>query len=211
VLSCLRLRLLKDTLRRHSTEKQACGPRHTPEKRVKTNLSGRATLDMPVCSTLHTLLSLRSTSFTCRCNHTPTGFCGRRREHKRSHVRTRTNKSPCSLERFDSSCPCLHTPSLQPAIFSPIASGNVYNGHTDNERLLSTLLLKGTMPMSEPTQELIVSELRRRVQVSIVELMQVLGLQFASILPQEIQRMKASGLVMYEEPLRLYSVISLPR
>jgi hypothetical protein len=87
----------------------------------------------------------------------------------------------------------------------------VYNGHTDNERLLSTLLLKGTMPMSEPTQELIVSELRRRVQVSIVELMQVLGLQFASILPQEIQRMKASGLVMYEEPLRLYSVISLPR
>jgi hypothetical protein len=87
----------------------------------------------------------------------------------------------------------------------------VYNGHTDNERLLSTLLLKGTMPMSEPTQELIVSELRRRVQVSIVELMQVLGLQFASILPQEIQRMKASGLVMYEEPLGLYSVISLPR
>jgi hypothetical protein len=87
----------------------------------------------------------------------------------------------------------------------------VYNGHTDNERLLSTLLLKGTMPMSEPTQELIVSELRRRVQVSIVELMQVLGLQFASILPQEIQRMKASGLVIYEEPLGLYSVISLPR
>jgi hypothetical protein len=65
--------------------------------------------------------------------------------------------------------------------------------------------------MSEPTQELIVSELRRRVQVSIVELMQVLGLQFASILPQEIQRMKASGLVIYEEPLGLYSVISLPR
>jgi hypothetical protein len=67
------------------------------------------------------------------------------------------------------------------------------------------------MPMSEPTQELIVSELRRRVRVSIAELMQVLGLQFASILPQEIQRMKDSGLVLYEELLGLYSVISLPR
>jgi hypothetical protein len=65
--------------------------------------------------------------------------------------------------------------------------------------------------MHEPTQELIVSELRRRVRVSIAELMQVLGLQFASILPQEIQRMKDSGLVVYEEPLGLYSVISLPR
>jgi hypothetical protein len=70
---------------------------------------------------------------------------------------------------------------------------------------------KGTLPMSEPTQELIVSELRRRVRVSMAELMQVLGLQFASILPQEIQRMKDSGLVVYEEPLGLYSVISLPR
>jgi hypothetical protein len=70
---------------------------------------------------------------------------------------------------------------------------------------------KGTMPMSEPTQDLIVSELRRRVSISIVELLQVLGLQFASILPQEIQRMKASGLVVYEEPLGPSSVLSLPR
>ena len=65
--------------------------------------------------------------------------------------------------------------------------------------------------MNEPTQDLIVSELRRRVSVSIAELTQVLGLQFASILPQEIQRMKASGMVVYEEPLGLYSVLSLPR
>ena len=65
--------------------------------------------------------------------------------------------------------------------------------------------------MSEPTQELIVSELHRRVRVSIAELTQVLGVQFASVLPQEIQRMKASGLVVYDEPLGLYSVISLPR
>ena len=65
--------------------------------------------------------------------------------------------------------------------------------------------------MSEPTQELIVSELRRRVRVSLVELMQVLEVQFASILPQEIQRMKASGVVVYEEPLGLYSLLSLPQ
>ena len=65
--------------------------------------------------------------------------------------------------------------------------------------------------MSEPTQELIIAELRRRVRVSIAELMQVLGVQFASILPQEIQRMKNSGLVVYDEPLGPSSVISLPR
>jgi len=70
---------------------------------------------------------------------------------------------------------------------------------------------KGTVPMSEPTQERIVSELRRRVRVSIADLTQVLGLQFASILPQEIQRMKASGVVVYDEPLGPYSVLSLPR
>ena len=70
---------------------------------------------------------------------------------------------------------------------------------------------KGTLPMSEPTQELIVSELRRRVRVSIAELIQVLGLQVASILPQEIQRMKESGLVVYDEPLGPSSVLSLPR
>jgi hypothetical protein len=66
--------------------------------------------------------------------------------------------------------------------------------------------------MSEPTQEFIVSELRRRVRASMAELMQVLGLQFASILPQEIQRMKDSGLVMYEEPLGapLYSDDTTP-
>jgi len=65
--------------------------------------------------------------------------------------------------------------------------------------------------MSEPTQELIVSELRRRARVSIAELLQVLGLQFASILPQEIQRMKESGLVVYDEPLGLSSVLTLPQ
>ena len=42
--------------------------------------------------------------------------------------------------------------------------------------------------MSEPTQELIVSELHRRERASIADLTQVLGPQFASVLPQEIQR-----------------------
>jgi hypothetical protein len=65
--------------------------------------------------------------------------------------------------------------------------------------------------MNEPTQELIVFELRRRVSVSIAELTQVLGVQFASVLPQEIQRMKANGLVVYDEPLGPSSLLSLPR
>ena len=75
----------------------------------------------------------------------------------------------------------------------------------------STHCAKGTLHMSEPTQDLIVSELRRRVHASLTDLMQVLGLQFASLLPQEIQRMKASSLVVYEEPLGPSSVLSLPR
>ena len=64
--------------------------------------------------------------------------------------------------------------------------------------------------MHEPTQEIIVSELRRRVRVSIVDVTQILGPQFASIIPHEIQRMKDSGLVVYDEPLGPYSVLSLP-
>jgi hypothetical protein len=67
------------------------------------------------------------------------------------------------------------------------------------------------MFMAEPTQDFIDPELRRRVRVSSAELLQVLGLQFASILPQEIQRMKASGLVVYDEPLELSSLLSLLR
>ena len=65
--------------------------------------------------------------------------------------------------------------------------------------------------MHEPTQEFIVSELRRRVRVSIAELTQVLGVQFASVLPQEIQRRKDSGLVRYDEPLGPSSVLRLPQ
>jgi hypothetical protein len=65
--------------------------------------------------------------------------------------------------------------------------------------------------MNEPMQEVIVSELRRRRRVCLADLTQALGLQFASILPQKIQRMKDSGLVVYDEPLGPSSVLSLPQ
>ena len=79
--------------------------------------------------------------------------------------------------------------------FLPLRLWGMYKRYIDNELSIG-MLRKGTVPMHEPTQELIVSELRRRVRVSITELTQVLGPQFASMVPQEIQRMKASGLVV---------------
>jgi len=65
--------------------------------------------------------------------------------------------------------------------------------------------------MSEPTQDLIVSALRRHVRVSLAALPQVLGLQCASILPHDMQRMTASGVVVSEEPLGRYAVLSRPQ
>ena len=50
--------------------------------------------------------------------------------------------------------------------------------------------------MNEPTQELIVSVLRHRERASIADVTQVLGPQFASMIPQGFQRMKGSGLVV---------------
>ena len=76
---------------------------------------------------------------------------------------------------------------------------------------------KGTRLMSEPTQDLIVSALRLvsalrcHVRVSLAALPQVLGLQCASILPHDMQRMTASGVVVSEEPLGLYAVLSRPQ
>ena len=81
----------------------------------------------------------------------------------------------------------------------------MYNERTDTELFLETRDPRGNAAMHEPTQEFIVSELRRRMRVSIAELTQMLGLQFASVLPQEIQRMKASGLVVYDELLTVFS------
>jgi hypothetical protein len=65
--------------------------------------------------------------------------------------------------------------------------------------------------MHEPMQDFIVAALRRRVRASLADVTQLLGVQFASLLPQEIERMKASGLVVYKEPLGPSSVLSLPQ
>jgi hypothetical protein len=115
-----------------------------------------------------------------------------------------------SLERC--SCPCPSYSFIASCNnFLPLPLEDVYNERTDTELFLETRGPRGIAPMHEPTQEFIVSELRRRMSVSIAELTQVLGLQFASVLPQEIQRMKDSGLVVYDEPLGPSSLLSLPR
>ena len=65
--------------------------------------------------------------------------------------------------------------------------------------------------MYEPTQEIIVGELRLRGMMQMADIMQILGPGFASIIPYEIQRLKAMGLVVYEEPLGLDSVLRFPQ
>jgi hypothetical protein len=50
--------------------------------------------------------------------------------------------------------------------------------------------------MHEPTQTRMVAAVRCRVRGVLAEVTQVLGLQCASILPQDSQRMHASGVVV---------------
>ena len=64
--------------------------------------------------------------------------------------------------------------------------------------------------MAEPTQERIVSELRCRGTADIADIMHVFGPGFASIIPEEIKRMKDTGLLVYDEPLGPGSVLRLP-
>jgi hypothetical protein len=64
--------------------------------------------------------------------------------------------------------------------------------------------------MYEPTQEVIVAELQLRGMAQVAEIMRLLGPSFASLLPYEIQRMKETGLVVYDEPLGPESVLRLP-
>src|SRR5437588_13058722 len=103
-----------------------------------------------------------------------------------------------SLKRFGSSyhCPLRCFIASCNSCF-PLPLQEVYNGHTDTELFIEIRYPRGSVPMHEPTQELIVSALRRRLRVSMAELAHVLGLQCAPDLPQEIQRMKASGLAIY--------------
>ncbi len=64
--------------------------------------------------------------------------------------------------------------------------------------------------MYEPTQEIIVAALRLRGMAQVADIVQILGPGFASLLPHEIQRMKETGLVVYDEPLGPDSVLRLP-
>jgi len=64
--------------------------------------------------------------------------------------------------------------------------------------------------MYDPTQEVIVAELRLRGVAKVADMLHILEPGFASLLPYEIQRMKETGLVIYDEPLGLESVLRLP-
>jgi hypothetical protein len=47
--------------------------------------------------------------------------------------------------------------------------------------------------------------------VQVADSMRILGAGFASLIPYEMQRMKETGLVIYEEPLGPDSVLRLPQ
>jgi hypothetical protein len=64
--------------------------------------------------------------------------------------------------------------------------------------------------MYEPTQEVIVAALRLRGMAQVADILHLLGPGFASLLPSEIQRMKETGLLLYDEPLGPESVLKLP-
>ena len=64
--------------------------------------------------------------------------------------------------------------------------------------------------MYEPTQEVIVAELRLRGMAKVSDILHILEPGFASLLPYEIQRMKETGLVIYDEPLGPESVLRFP-
>jgi hypothetical protein len=64
--------------------------------------------------------------------------------------------------------------------------------------------------MYDPTQEVIVAELRLRGVAKVADMLHILAPGFASLLPYEIQRMKETGLVVYDEPLGPESVLRLP-
>lgn len=65
--------------------------------------------------------------------------------------------------------------------------------------------------MHEPTQVRMVAAGRRRVRGVLAEVTQVLGLQCASILPQDSQRMHARGVVVSDAFLGPSAVRRLSR
>jgi hypothetical protein len=91
--------------------------------------------------------------------------------------------------------------------------GTEVDGMADamTERSLSTLFtIAGRNTMYEPTQEIIVAELRLRGTAQVADIEHILGPGFASLIPYEIQRMKETGLIMYDEPLGPDSVLRFP-
>ena len=58
---------------------------------------------------------------------------------------------------------------------------------------------------------MILAELRMRGMTQVADIMRMLGPGFASLLPYEIQRMKESGLVVYDDPLGPDSLLRLPK
>jgi len=53
--------------------------------------------------------------------------------------------------------------------------------------------------------------LRRRGMGQVADILRILGPGLASLIPYEIQRMKETGLVVYDEPLGPDSVLRLPQ
>ena len=91
--------------------------------------------------------------------------------------------------------------------------GTEVDGMADamTERSLSTLFtIAGRNTMYEPTQEIIVAELRLRGTAQVADIEHILGPGFASLIPYEIQHMKETGLIMYDEPLGPDSVLRFP-
>ena len=139
--SCPLLRLLKSPPRRHSTDEASlCGDRRTPTKRL--------TLTLTRCDSRHARAEDAAhppppepSLVPCRCDQQPMDPCGVRHEPKRVHLEGGRAGLHISLERCPSSC---SFPSYSCMVvcknFLPSPLEDAYNGHTDDERLLSTLL-----------------------------------------------------------------------
>jgi hypothetical protein len=72
------------------------------------------------------------------------------------------------------------------------------------------VILQGEARMDGPTQEIIVAAVRRQGRVHVADVLRMLGPGVASLVPEEIQRMKESGLVVYDEPLGPDALLRLP-
>jgi len=82
------------------------------------------------------------------------------------------------------------------------------------ERLSSKSTLgtiAGRNTMYEPTQEIIVAEVRLRGTAQVADIAHILGPGFASLIPYELHRMKETGLIVYDEPLGPDSVLRFPQ